>query len=460
VRIAVVSQLNSPGGGTRFLRGLLLGLLEQRESVEEVGLFVDAAAVGRDGIVGLLEGHSQRVTIHAVDANGALADGDACSGGASAPAAPGLRERLREWPPAARAWRFIKFRVLGLAEPAAAPEAPQRLAFSQDVLRMLDSYDVVYFAWPRAVVPPAVSCAIVATFHDFNWRHSFGNFSPEEEAFMDAETDEWLRGPVQPMSSTRFIAQELERFYPGRSHAPEVVYLSSFALHDPDEGAVQEALSQLGVERPYVICPTNISPHKNLSGLLRAVGILKRRGQGFRLVVTGAGTRLLTADPHGDPLYATRFGPIADALNTIIDAEGLVRGVDLIALGYVSDSDMDALIKGAALVVAPSRYEAGSGPALDAWKLGTPVATSSIPPVLEQLGVLHTEAIVFDEDDPGAIARGIAEGLSEGESIKGMVARSKAAIDDYGWSDVAERYVAAFARAIERSRTGGRAKGA
>jgi hypothetical protein len=58
VRSAVVSQLNSPGGGRRFLRGLLLGLLEQRDAVQEVGLFVDAAARGepaaRDAKRGLL----------------------------------------------------------------------------------------------------------------------------------------------------------------------------------------------------------------------------------------------------------------------------------------------------------------------------------------------------------------------------------------------------------------------
>jgi glycosyltransferase involved in cell wall biosynthesis len=224
-----------------------------------------------------------------------------------------------------------------------------------------------------------------------------------------------------------------ERFYPMGRHEPEVVFLSSFALHDPGQDEVEEALVRLGVDRPYVICPTNISPHKNLEGLLRAAGILRRRGSGFRLVVTGAGTRMLCDDPHGDPLYETRFGPIVDELNSVIDEEGLARGEDLIALGYVSDSDMDALIKGAALVVAPSRYEAGSGPALDAWKLETPIGTSSIPPVLEQLKTLHTEAIVFDEGDPREIVRALVEGLSGGEAVAGMVERSKTAIDVYGW---------------------------
>lgn len=74
MRITVVSQLNTHGGGSRFLRGLLLGLLAQQGIVEEVGLFVDAAAVGRDGLHELLEGHAGRVTIHAVDASGTLAD--------------------------------------------------------------------------------------------------------------------------------------------------------------------------------------------------------------------------------------------------------------------------------------------------------------------------------------------------------------------------------------------------
>jgi glycosyltransferase involved in cell wall biosynthesis len=458
MRVAVVSQLNSPGGGSRFLRGLLLGLLAHTETVERVGLFVDAAAIGRDGIDSLMEGHGERLTVHAVDEAGQLADAVGTSGshGEARPVGPTLRDWLREWPPAARAWRFVKFRILGAVEPPVVDAALRRLAFSDGVLGLLDTYDVVYFAWPRGVVAPAVSCALVGTFHDFNWRHSFGNFSPEAEAFLDAEAAEWLRGDVQPICSTRFIAQELDRFYPQRTHAPEVVYLSSFALHDPGEDQVAEALSRLGVERPYVVCPSNISPHKNLTGLLRAAGILKRQGRGIRLVVTGAGTRLLTGDPQGDPLYATRFGAIVDHLNHVIDEEHLVRDDDLLALGYVSDPDMDALIKGAALVAAPSRYEAGSGPALDAWKLSTPIATSSIPPVLEQLEALGTEAVAFDESDPEDIARALAEGLRGSGDVAGMLKRSKAAIDAYGWSDVAERYVAVFSRAIERGRSGGR----
>lgn len=74
MRVAVVSQLNSPGGGSRFLRGLLLELPEQPDPVEEVGLVVDAAAIGRDGLQALLESHDGRVTIHTVDASGTLPD--------------------------------------------------------------------------------------------------------------------------------------------------------------------------------------------------------------------------------------------------------------------------------------------------------------------------------------------------------------------------------------------------
>jgi glycosyltransferase involved in cell wall biosynthesis len=295
----------------------------------------------------------------------------------------------------------------------------------------------------------------VGTFHDFNYRHSFGNYTPETEVLLDEETREWLLGAVQPISSTHFIAEEIECFYPERTHAPEVVFLSSFALHDPSADDVDCALERLGVRRPYIVCPTNISPHKNLSGLLRACGILKRRGESRRLVVTGSGTGMLCSDKLDDPLYATRYGPIVDELNAVVDTEGLVRGEDLIAPGYVSDADMDALIKGASLVVAPSRYEAGSGPALDAWKLGTPVAASSIPPVIEQLVTLHTEAIVFDESDPEAIAAALVEGLSGSDAVAGMVARSKAAIDAYGWADVAEGYLHVFELAIERGRAEG-----
>lgn len=437
MRIAVVSQMNSPGGGSRFLRALVLGLLEHPDRVERIGLFADAAAVHRDGLVELLSG-SDRVDLFKVDAWGRMAHGD------GTPEPPQATPSFGE-----RATGFLRRRVLRLPEPVRP--LPQ-VTLSDEVVGELSAFDVAYFAWPRLIAPPEIGCPLVATFHDFNHRHSFGNFTTQDVRALDEELSTWLRGETYPVSSTRFIAGELDSYYPFRRHAPSVVYLSTFALHEPTPSEVEEVRGRHGIGERYMVCPTNISPHKNVKRLFEAAGMLKRSGKGIPLVLTGSGTQTLGSDPSGDPLYQTLYRPFIDEENEAADAAGLRRGEDLIALGYVSDADMDALIQGATLVVAPSLYEAGSGPALDAWQLGVPVASSSIPPVLEQIRFLGTEATLFDAERPDTIAEAIARILEGPEEAKAMTDRSRDAMAAYGWDDVAAGYLDVFEAAIAGGR--------
>lgn len=454
MRIAIVSQLSSPGGGARFLRGLCLGLLEQRE-VAEIGLFIASADAARDGLVSLLP-DSPRLRVHLMTGDGRLLEEADAARPAQRPTS--LREWARGQRGLVRAYRWLR-RLdsdtpaqtgsdAKMAAPAEAPPLP-RITLSERVEAAIAAYDVAYFPWPRQVVPPAHPAALVATFHDFNHRHGFGNYREQDVELLDAEMVEWLSGRVQPICSTPFIAGELESYYPERTNAPAIVYLSTFAVHDPDVQDVTAVMTEFGLPEGYVLCPTNIGPHKNLITLLRAAGMMKRAGTPLHLVLTGSGTQCLGTDPTGDPLYSFVFVEPIDRLNAALEEEGLVPGEDVWPLGYVTDEQMDALVKGAALVAAPSRYEAGSGPALDAWWLGTGVASSSIEPVLQQMAFLGTEALLFDPTDVTGLAEVLTTALDEPTMIREMVERSKRAIARYTWNDVAREYVTVFARTIE-----------
>jgi glycosyltransferase involved in cell wall biosynthesis len=163
------------------------------------------------------------------------------------------------------------------------------------------------------------------------------------------------------------------------------------------------------------------------------------------LVLIGNGTTLfkgLSEEQSADPT--------AVLLHSAFRETGLELGKDVFTLGYVNDSDADALIAGAELLVAPSRYEAGSGPALDAWALGTPVAMSAIPPFLEHLDFLGVRAATFDPEDEGSIAEAIVEMLARPDAARDMARESKAAIARYTWADVAKGYREAFDAAVER----------
>ena len=52
----------------------------------------------------------------------------------------------------------------------------------------------------------------------------------------------------------------------------------------------------------------------------------------------------------------------------------------LLGLGYVTHTEIEALIQGARMVVNPSLYEGGNCPGFDAWIRGVPVAMSNLAP--------------------------------------------------------------------------------
>lgn len=137
-------------------------------------------------------------------------------------------------------------------------------------------------------------------------------------------------------------------------------------------------------------------------------------------------------------------------LGAIIKEKGLKLGEDVFLLGYVSDEEADTLMGHADMVVSASLYEAGSGPAVDAWHAGTPVAFSNLPPFMEQLEVLGTKAWVFDPNNPDDIANVLERALFETERTRTMVEESLAAIGRRRWADVAREYYEVFRQAIDR----------
>jgi len=436
MRIAVVNQFSSAGGGSRFARALVMGLAKADPS-SHFDFFADARAVTRDGLVDLFAGNAN-VRIRPLE-DGAMVD---IAQATSVTPVQAVRAWALSQALIVRAYRWLKFDILRRPD-----IEPSSMRLPDATLRVLDGYDVVYLAWPYFIEPPAVTAPVVATFHDFNFKHGFGNFS--ESMLADAERDmlAWLESPVQPVSSTRFIADELRAFYPTHHREPAIVFLSSFAVHDPGPSEVRAVREKYGLPQDYVICPSNTSPHKNLVGLMRALGILKREGCGVATVLSGFGTDDLVRLAQGNSDLHAKFDA-AFALHDARIEEKLVLGEDVFALGFVSDFDMDALIRGARAVVAPSRYEAGSGPALDAWKLGTLVVSSDIPPVLEQLAFLGTAAYLFNPDEPSDIARAVRLALSDSDAAGEMIEKSSAAMDAYTWVDVGRAYLAVLREAI------------
>jgi glycosyltransferase involved in cell wall biosynthesis len=406
VRVAVIAQQASAGGGTRFLRPLVRALADTYEDIH-LTVFVNVEAASRFGAMAGFD--HERITVQPIE---------------PVPYLDPPPASMRDW------LRLVCARLLGMDNASLVRAGIRR---TQDGLR---GYDVVYLAWPYFLEPFDTGAPTVGTFHDFNFKHDFGSISADQVVTLERQVKGWIRRCTVAVTSSRFIEDELCRYYGDVVRLHQTVRLTTFAATRPNEAAIAEATKRHGVPNDYVVCPSNTSPHKNLKTLLAAYA-RARLGGAPPLVLMGNGTDMLLR--VGDR-PATSFGVEWDRMLDEFSESGLRLGRDVFALGYVADPDADALIAGARLLVAPSLYEAGSGPAVDAWSLGTPVVFSGIAPFAEHLECLGVAAEMFDPDSPDDIGRVILRVLGEPSRMTEMAEQSMEAMSRYTWADVARGY--------------------
>jgi glycosyltransferase involved in cell wall biosynthesis len=120
--------------------------------------------------------------------------------------------------------------------------------------------------------------------------------------------------------------------------------------------------------------------------------------------------------------------------------------------GRVEADELVRLYQRASLVVVPSRYEGFGLPAVEAMACGTPVVACAAGSLPEVLGVARGGVLV-KPDDPGALARGIADLMArpEARSQLGKLGWERVG-DAYAWPRVARTTAAAYEEIVDASR--------
>lgn len=404
MRIAVYDMVGNPGGGSRFLESLLLAIQERRPGLR-ITYFGNPASIRREGHYDLLAARGismESLTSVRLASEGMLGIPW------TAKFVRSLQKRREKLP-------FLPSSVTGGK-------------LRTEIEKTGNDFDLAYFPWPYLVACPRLRVPIVGTFHDFNFRYFFGLpiFNKPQLSVLENAMPEWL-ARVVPIVSTRFMASEASVHFPACRDRVRVVYLAPLL---PDAGIslpeAEEIVGGLGVRRPYVIYPTHLTVHKNIGPLAVAMSLLEQMGHSVSLVLTGFGTEVATG-------RACAYGVAREA------------GIpNVLGLGYVTNRQMDALIRCASAVASTSLYEAGNGPGLDAWARGVPVAMSAIPPFLEHMEVHGVRAKVFDPRDPRDIAGKIGEILSNPEAARRDAAISLENIRNLTWSQTADGYLSVF----------------
>jgi glycosyltransferase involved in cell wall biosynthesis len=414
MRIAVIDHIGNFGGASRVVRALLPALKRSRQDLS-ITYFGNPVSMQREGLTGELadcsiEIRKLKTLLLEKYANVFLSKLIPDLNVSSA-----MRNLQYEL---GRFSSFLPSSLIG--------------AVHREVEIISRNYDLLFFPWPFFMQCPKTPCPVVGIFHDLNFKYFFGSpvMSARQIKRIDNEFDLWLRLAF-PVVSSYFIADELKKFYPHCAHKVRVVHLAPpNAISSMTPEAARAILKKLRIDAPYILYPTNNCVHKNLGTLFAAVELLHAMGHRVSLILTGHGTEMATGK-------ATSLGVQRGAGNP-----------NVIGLGYLSNTQIDALLQCAQAVVTTSLYEAGNGPGLEAWAKGVPVAMSNIPAYVEHMKVQGVKAELFDPRSPSDIADKINNILSNPQRAKSEALLSQKALEGLTWSNVAEKYLSIFEEVV------------
>lgn len=244
---------------------------------------------------------------------------------------------------------------------------------------------------PNCFLPLRRPCPGVVTVHDLAFEEFPRDFPLRTRLKYRHLARRAARSAELVICDTKFTRDDMQRRWgidPGR------VWVIPLAAALPPGDAKPPA-------GPYLLAVGDLRAKKNLTRLVQAYARLRAGGLEQRLVLagldSGEGKRLRAA--AGD-------APLELA-------------------GYVSDSELDALLRGADALVHPSLYEGFGFVLLEAMERGTPVVSSSATCLPETGGAA---ARYFDPLDVDDMAAAIGEVLA----------------DPQPWIDAGRRHAAGF----------------
>ncbi len=181
-------------------------------------------------------------------------------------------------------------------------------------------------------------------------------------------------------------------------------------------------------DRPVLLALSAKRPHKNLRRLLDALALIPPERRPVA-VLPGYPT------PHEAELRAH-----AEAIGVAGDARWL---------GWTSEADVEGLFALCAAFVFPSLYEGFGLPVLEAMARGVPVACSDRASLPEVAG---DAALLFDPEDPAAIAAAIERLLGDLAEADRLRAAGRAQAARFTWARNAELTLVTYERALASRR--------
>jgi glycosyltransferase involved in cell wall biosynthesis len=277
--------------------------------------------------------------------------------------------------------------------------------------RWIGRHDVVW--GPNYVVPPTRAASVV-TVHDLTTVHFPQLATADTRAYPRLIQRAIDRGAWVQTSSSFVRNEVIDHFRVD----PDRVVSVPLGVRPVAPGDASDGRRLAGGDR-YVLAVGTIEPRKDLPTLVRAFDLVGDGDPDVRLVVAGQ-----------DGWGAEGFGAV---LNGSRHRQRIVR------LGWVSDHDREALLRGASVYAYPSIYEGFGLPPLEAMSADVPVVTTATGSLPEVAGPGADLVPVGDAD---ALAASLARVLTDDDHRRDLVARGREVVARHSWDASAERFAA------------------
>ena len=281
---------------------------------------------------------------------------------------------------------------------------------------------VTYFA------PLWLGIPYVATIHDIIYALHPDWFSFRDRMILKTGISRSMKAAAAIITLSESSKRDILKHFPVHESLIHSIHLASDEMFfkSPASGAVEGFLKKADIKRPYILAVSSLHPRKNIRRLIEAFGMaIKHRGLSHHLVVAGKA--------HWKESEIT----------AAVRQFGLASRITF--AGYVSDSDLPLLYRGADAFVYPSLYEGFGIPVLEAMACGVPVICSNTSSLPEAAG---KAAAMFDPEDTHSLSKALIDVLGNQAEASRLRALGIQHARSFSWSKTAAETLSVYRKVL------------
>lgn len=255
-----------------------------------------------------------------------------------------------------------------------------QIRLSMYFLRHRNDFDV--FFSPTYSLPFYFPRKKIVIIYDLAFKNFKKYFKFFDYSMLLYLTDYSIKHSDRIISISDSTKNDILKYYNVNSNKVRTIYLGydknyfyPRSIHD-----IKTCKTKYNISGDYIVHIGTLQKRKNITRLVKAFALLKKRGLKEKLVIVGKRGWLY------DEIFET--------------VRNLKLEKDILFTGYVPLEDLPFLISGSKCFILPSLYEGFGLPLLEAMACGTPVITSnvsSLPEVVGDAGMLINNPYSSDE---------------------------------------------------------------